>query len=132
MRRQRNTASRTATMADEETKPLASSVDVGWRDGKPRIIGDDAREFLIGKGSRVTESKISGRMPRPRSKNAPKPALTVNYGDVPRNQMDNINLEEVRVPASASCLRVATAHGCGVRVCVLVCVHMCVCSWSLS
>jgi hypothetical protein len=117
-------------MADEETKPLASSVDVGWRDGKPRIIGDDAREFLIGKGSRVTESKISGRMPRPRSKHAPKPALTVNYGDVPRNQMDNINLEEVRVPASATCLLVATAHGCGVSVCVCVCLCVLVCVYA--
>lgn len=82
-------------MADDETRPMGSSVDVGWQDGKPRIVGDDAKAFLQGQASRVTESKISGRMPRPRSKNPPKPALTVNYGDVPRNQMDNINLEEV-------------------------------------
>ena len=108
-------------MADNETKPLASSVDVGWQDGKPRIIGEDAKSFLIGKGSRVTESKISGRMPRPRSKNAPKPALTVNYSDVPRNLMDNINLEEVRLfSAAAACLCVAAAHACCV-CCVLVC-----------
>jgi len=84
---------------EEETHPLGSSVDVGWQDGRPRYIGNDAKNILVGKGSRVTESKISGRMPRPRSKNPPKPALTVNYGDVPRNQMDNINMEEVSCPA---------------------------------
>jgi hypothetical protein len=84
-------------MADDETKPMGSSVDVGWQDGKPRMVGDDAKAFMQDKGSRVTDSKMSGRMPRPRSKNPPKPALTVNYGDVPRNQMDNINLEEVRI-----------------------------------
>jgi hypothetical protein len=92
-------------MSDEETRPLGSSADVGWQDGKPRIIGEDAKAFLMGKGSRVTDSQISGRMPRPRSKNAPKPALTVNYGDVPRNQMDNINLEEVRQSRARQCLQ---------------------------
>ena len=86
-------------MDDDDTKPLGSSVDVGWQDGKPRVVGNDAKDFLLGKGkgARVTESQIAGRMPRPRSKNPPKPALTVNYGDVPRNQMDNIDVDEVRM-----------------------------------
>jgi len=96
---------------DDETRPLGSSVDVGWSNGKPRVVGDDVKSFMAQKvsrsnyvesvkaamsGSRVTETKVSGRMPRPRSKNPPKPAVTVNYGNVPRNQMDNIDVEEVR------------------------------------
>lgn len=80
---------------DDETRPLGSSVDVGWSNGKPRVVGDDVKSFMAQSGSRVTETKISGRMPRPRSKNPPKPAVTVNYGNVPRNQMDNIDVEEV-------------------------------------
>jgi hypothetical protein len=81
---------------DDETRPLGSSVDVGWSNGKPRVVGDDVKSFMAQSGSRVMETKISGRMPRPRSKNPPKPAVTVNYGNVPRNQMDNIDVEEVR------------------------------------
>ena len=88
----------TGAMAEEEgVRDLGSSVDVGWHDGKPRFVGEDAKNFFLGKGAtrRVADSQIAGRMPRPRSKNPPKPALTVNYGAVPRNDMDNINLEDV-------------------------------------
>ena len=43
-------------MADNETKPLASSVDVGWQDGKPRI--GEAKHFegpqsVFGEGQAV-------------------------------------------------------------------------------
>ncbi|KAJ1466866.1 hypothetical protein T484DRAFT_1860447, partial [Baffinella frigidus] len=80
-------------MSENGIGPMGSSVDVGWQDGKPRPMSQEASQFAKGAGSRVSESQISGRKPRPRSKNAPKPALTVNYGEVPRNQMDNIDLE---------------------------------------
>ena len=40
------------------------------------------------------QSQISGRAPRPRSKNAPKPALTVNYQGTARNETDNVDLEQ--------------------------------------
>jgi alpha-tubulin suppressor-like RCC1 family protein len=74
-------------------EPIGSSVDVGWSDGKPRNVTDETKDFLNTHQSGVQESRISGRAPRPRSKNAPKPALTVNYQDVPRNEMDEIDLQ---------------------------------------
>jgi len=79
--------------SEEGIGPMGSSVDVGWADGKPRPMSTEASQFTKSAGSRVTESQISGRKPRPRSKNAPTPALTVNYGELPRNQMDNIETE---------------------------------------
>lgn len=76
-------------------QPIGSSVDIGWSDGKPREVTKDTQEYLSSAGgARVGESQISGRAPRPRSKNAPKPALTVNYQDVARNETDNVNLEQ--------------------------------------
>lgn len=86
-------------MAEENllVRPIGSSVDVGWEDGAPRALSKDAKSVLEGSILRVTESRLSGRQPRPRSKNAPKPNLIINYQDVPRNQMDNIDLDPVNL-----------------------------------
>ena len=75
------------------TQPIGSSVDVGWSDGRPRDVTDETKEFLEASGGgRVGASQISGRQPRPRSKNLPKPSLTVNYQDVARNATEGADL----------------------------------------
>lgn len=74
-------------------QPIGSSVDVGWSDGRPRDVTEETQAFLDSTGGpRVGASQISGRQPRPRSKNPPKPSLTVNYQDVPRNETENVDL----------------------------------------
>eukprot|EP00961_Rhodomonas_salina_P251372 3398704-Rhodomonas_salina.2 len=67
---------------DNGVAPIGSSADVGWVDGKPRApVSEEAKKFLMGGGTRVTESQLAGRMPRPRSKNVPQPASLVNYNE---------------------------------------------------
>ena len=76
-------------------RPMASSVDIGWSDGKPRVVTQDVREYL---GAKSAHSPLAachapaGRLPRPRSKNAPTPAKTVDYSRMPRNEMDAFTL----------------------------------------
>ena len=85
---------------------MLTSVRIGWSDGKPRAISrDDMRLWLAGAPETPAgDRRVAGagehspanpprRMPRPRSKNAPKPALTVDYSSVPRNEVDAFSLE---------------------------------------
>lgn len=71
--------------------PILSSVAVGWSDGKPRHVPDDMSRWLSGGGGSSSPDQRA-RMPRPRSKNAPKPALTVDYSRVARNEVDAFTL----------------------------------------
>jgi hypothetical protein len=86
-------------------RPMASSVDIGWSDGKPRVVSQDVREYL---GAKAAHSPLAachapaGRLPRPRSKNAPTPAKTVNYSRVPRNEMDAFTLRTAPWDSAAS------------------------------
>lgn len=86
-------------------RPMASSVDIGWSDGKPRVVTQDVREYL---GAKSAHSPLAachapaGRLPRPRSKNAPTPAKTVDYSRVPRNEMDAFTLRTAPLDTAAS------------------------------
>jgi hypothetical protein len=68
---------------------MASCVDVGWRDGKPSIVSEDVRDFVLAGATQPAAT----RLPRPRSRNAPKPSRLVNYGSVLRNQMDAFTIK---------------------------------------
>ena len=80
---------------------LASSVDVGWHDGKPRRGWDVPMAMASRAGVSARQRKRAAalkepaatRIPRPRSKNAPKPALLVDYGIVTRNETDAMTLQ---------------------------------------
>lgn len=77
---------------------MASSVDVGWHDGKPRIVSEDVCDFVLAGGKRGASAAqtqpATTRIPRPRSgKNVPKPALLVDYGRVLRNEVDAFTLK---------------------------------------
>jgi len=74
-------------------KPIGSSIDVGWEDGKPRELNQNDKSYLLGENKRVDQSKIFGRQPRPRSKNPPIASPLVDYGTVKRNAMDAIDLD---------------------------------------
>eukprot|EP00961_Rhodomonas_salina_P001345 18635-Rhodomonas_salina.1 len=89
----------------QEVQPIGSSVDVGWRDGQPRPVSEDAGRrtgdtiscintdvVATRQRPRVQEEEKEGRIPRPRSQHAPKPANLVNYGHMQRNANDNIDL----------------------------------------
>jgi len=100
-RRRATEASRRAPLDDDrpiEGGPILSSVAVGWSDGKPRPVPDDMRRWLKGNPSSPGGDGGScspdqrARMPRPRSANAPKPALTVDYSRVARNEVDAFTL----------------------------------------
>jgi len=78
-------------------QPMASSVDIGWHDGKPRVVSQDVREYMQGSArahrpQAAAAHAPAGRLPRPRSKNAPTPAKTVDYSRVPRNEVDAFTL----------------------------------------
>lgn len=73
----------------------------GWRDGKPRNLQPETKNYLAGKqiAPELQPTKQKGWEPRPRSKNAPKPAKLVSYGynvgEAQRTMMDNTDIEEM-------------------------------------
>ena len=86
-------------------RPMASSVDIGWSDGKPRVVSQEVREYLGAKGAHSPMAAChapAGRLPRPRSKNAPTTAKTVDYSRVPRTEMDAFTLRTAPWDSAAS------------------------------
>lgn len=74
--------------------------DAGWSDGNPRPLEEQTKAFLSGKKLPPGAAPVGPQgqwAPRPRSKNAPRPAALVSYGEgvgeVRRNNMDAVDLE---------------------------------------
>ena len=106
-------------MPVHEIKAIASSSLIGFQNGKPRAaqVGGSASQAIAdhrvekafangridsmgGALPGVTESQMfeqTGRVPRPRSKNPPRPASLVDYQNVPRNEMDNLEPQDLQI-----------------------------------